>query len=50
MMNLKPSPLVQASYRLSRTFGWTPQQVQSLTMGQILLHLQLLDQEQQRES
>lgn len=41
------SPLIKAAYRLSRTFGWTPQQIQSLTMNQIALYLQLLDEEAQ---
>ncbi|MBW4443400.1 MAG: hypothetical protein KME10_19645 [Plectolyngbya sp. WJT66-NPBG17] len=47
MLDLKASPLVQASFRLARAFGWTPQQVQSLTMAQISLYLELLDQEVQ---
>jgi hypothetical protein len=40
-----PSPLIQASYRLARAFGWTPQVVQALTMAQIAIYLELLDQE-----
>ena len=35
-------PLVRAAFALSREFGWTPQQIGELTLGQILLHLQLL--------
>lgn len=46
MTNLH-SPLIKAGYRLSRAFGWTPQQIQSLTMHQIALYLQLLDEETQ---
>lgn len=41
------APLVKAGFRLSRAFGWTPQQIQDLTMGQISLYLQLLDEEAQ---
>lgn len=47
MTELKLSPLVKAGYRLSRAFGWTPQQIQNLTMSQIALYLQLLDEEAQ---
>jgi hypothetical protein len=39
------SPLIQASYRLARAFGWTPQEVQTLTMAQIAIYLELLEQE-----
>ena len=30
---------------LARAFGWTPQQIGELTLGQILLHLQMLREE-----
>ncbi len=36
---------MQASYRLARAFGWTPQQVQELTMAQIGMYVELLEQE-----
>ncbi len=39
-------PLVRAAYLLSREFGWTPEEVGQLTLGQILLHLQLLKEQQ----
>jgi len=39
---LQQAPLLQASYRLAKAFGWTPQEVQALTMAQITLYLQLL--------
>lgn len=39
------SPLVRAAYRLARAFGWTPQQVQAMTLGQVALYLELLDVE-----
>ncbi len=35
-------PLVRAAYALSREFGWTPQQINELTLGQILIHLRLI--------
>jgi hypothetical protein len=37
------NPLVRAAFVLSKEFGWTPQQVQELTLGQMLLHLQMLE-------
>jgi len=35
-------PLAQASIRLAREFGWTPEEIGELTMGQVLMHLQML--------
>jgi hypothetical protein len=35
-------PLVKAAFVLAREFGWTPQQINELTLSQMLLHLQLL--------
>lgn len=35
-------PLVRASFLLAREFGWTPDQVSELTLGQLMLNLQLL--------
>jgi hypothetical protein len=35
-------PLAKAAFILSKEFGWTPQEVNDLTLGQILLHLQML--------
>jgi len=35
-------PLAQAAFRLSQAFGWTPEQIGKLTMGDVLAHLQLL--------
>ena len=39
-------PLVRATYLLAREFGWTPEQLGQLTVGQVLLHLQLLKDKQ----
>ncbi len=36
------TPLVQAAFILAREFGWTPEQVSALTVGQVLLHLEML--------
>lgn len=35
-------PLTKAAFILAREYGWTPQEVSELTLGQILLHLQML--------
>jgi len=35
-------PIARAAHVLARRFGWTPQQIGELTLGQILLHLQML--------
>ena len=34
-------PLAQASLQLAREYGWTPEQIGELTMGQVLMHLQM---------
>ncbi len=36
------APLAKAAFVLAREFGWTPQQVSELTLGQVLLNLQML--------
>jgi hypothetical protein len=38
----REAPLAKAAFVLAREFGWTPQQVADLTIGQMLLHLQAL--------
>lgn len=35
-------PLAQASFRLSQAFGWTPEDIGKLTLGEVLTHLQFL--------
>lgn len=42
MDNDLEAPLVKAAFILAKEFGWTPQQIHELTLGQILLHLQML--------
>lgn len=39
------APIARAAHLLARRFGWTPQQIGELTLGQILLHLQMLRDE-----
>ena len=36
------APLARAAFTLAREFGWTPQQMNELTLGQMMLHLQML--------
>jgi len=36
------APLARACFELSRQFGWTPDQCASLTVGQILVYLEML--------
>ncbi len=35
-------PLIKAAFILAKEFGWTPEQVSDLTLGQLMLNLQLL--------
>ncbi len=39
------APLAKAAHVLAKEFGWTPPQVSELTLGQIMVHLQMLQQE-----
>lgn len=43
-------PLVRAAFILAREFGWTPEQVGELTLGQIMLHLQMLKEQRGAEN
>lgn len=40
----RQDPLVKAAFILAKEFGWTPQEVNDLTLGQVLLHLQMLEE------
>jgi hypothetical protein len=42
------APLAKAAYVLAKEFGWTPNQFNELTLGQILLHLQKLKEDKAR--
>ena len=39
---LVQAPLARACFVLAREFGWTPQEVSGMTIGQILLYLQMV--------
>jgi hypothetical protein len=36
------APLSRAAFVLAKEYGWTPNQVSELTLGQVLLHLEML--------
>lgn len=38
------APLAKAAFVLAQEFGWTPQQVNDLTLGQVLLNLKMLEE------
>jgi hypothetical protein len=40
LSNAMRDPLAQASIQLAQEFGWTPEQIGELTLGQMLMHLQ----------
>ena len=41
------APLARACFVLSRDFGWTPAECSELTIGQVLLYLEMLARERQ---
>lgn len=43
------APLARACFVLSRSFGWTPAECSELTVGQVLLYLEMLAREGQGE-
>jgi hypothetical protein len=43
-------PIVRACFVLSREFGWTPEQCSELTLGQVLLYLEMLARGETPES
>ena len=40
--DLSQAPLARAAHILAREYGWSPREVNDLTLGQVLLHLQML--------
>jgi hypothetical protein len=48
IMAATESPLAKAAFVLAKEFGWTPQQVSELTLGQVLVHLQMLQGKAQK--
>jgi hypothetical protein len=43
LSDMAEEPMARAAFLLSQEFGWTPQQISELTLGQILLHLQMMN-------
>jgi hypothetical protein len=43
------TPLARACFVLAREFGWTPAQCSELTVGQVLLYLEMLAREEHAE-
>ena len=39
-------PMARAAFLLAREFGWSPQEISELTLGQIMLHLEMLSQKE----
>jgi hypothetical protein len=44
---LAEEPLTRAAFLLSQEFGWSPREIGELTLGQVLLHLQMLTERAQ---
>jgi hypothetical protein len=42
------APLAKACFVLAKEFGWTPEEVSGMTIGQILLYLEMVRSERQR--
>lgn len=45
---LVQAPLAKACFVLAKEFGWTPEQVSGMTIGQILLYLEMADGSESR--
>ena len=43
-------PLARAAFILAQNFGWTPQQVGDLTLGQVLFNLKMLRQGHEKQN
>ncbi|HEY0400451.1 MAG TPA: hypothetical protein VGD09_00425, partial [Blastococcus sp.] len=41
LAELVQTPLARACFILAREFGWTPEEVSGMTIGQILLYLEM---------
>lgn len=42
LQNTVQAPMARACFVLAREFGWTPEQCASLTLGQVLVYLEML--------
>lgn len=38
-------PLARAAFILAKEFGWSPKEINNLTLGQVVLHLEMLKQQ-----
>jgi len=47
LAELVQTPLARACFILAREFGWTPEEVSGMTIGQILLYLEMLGEERE---
>ena len=47
--NAIEAPLSKAAFILAQQFGWTPEQVGAMTLGQILVNLKLCEQHKSNE-
>jgi hypothetical protein len=48
MTSVSEAPIARAAFILAEEFGWTPEQVGTLTLGQVLLHLEMLSRRDKR--
>jgi len=49
LQELVQAPLAKACFVLAREFGWTPEEVSGMTIGQILLYLEMVRSEGNKE-
>jgi len=43
------APLARACFILAREFGWTPAECSELTVGQVLLYLEMIARQEHRQ-
>lgn len=41
-------PVAKAAFLLAQEFGWSPQQISELTLGEIMLHLEMMSSRKER--
>ncbi len=49
LQEMVQTPLARACFRLAKEFGWTPEEVSGLTIGQILMYLELSREQSEAE-
>ncbi len=47
LRELVQAPMAKACFILAREFGWTPEEVSGMTVGQILLYLEMINERSQ---